>query len=68
VEAAFTGGYGGHATMLWEHGEQLLPPGDSINTVLKQLGVVCAQGLDEFDTLGLGRYRSTKQWFEAMAG
>ncbi len=65
VEATFVGGYGGHATMLWEHGKRLEPPGDNINTVLKQLGVVCGRGPDEFETVGLGRYKSTKQWFEA---
>jgi hypothetical protein len=61
VEATFIGGYGGHATMLWDHGERLEPPGDNINTILKLLGVVCTQG-DEFNTIGLGRFRSTKQW------
>jgi hypothetical protein len=68
VEATFTGGYGGHATMLWEQGERIEPPGDDINTVLKRLGVICAPGLDEFDTVGLGRYRSTKQWLESSEG
>ena len=65
VEATFTGGYGGHATMLWEYGKRLDPPGDSINIILKRLGVVCCSGRDEFDAVGLGRYRSTKKWFEA---
>ena len=68
VEATFTGGYGGHATMLWEYGKRLDPPGDNINIILKRLGVVCGPGLDEFDTVGLGRYRSTKRWFEASVG
>ena len=63
VEATFMGGYGGHATMLWEHEERLEPPGDNINTILKLLGVVCTKG-DEFDTISLGRYRSTKQWIQ----
>ncbi|MBN2410674.1 hypothetical protein JXQ31_03210 [candidate division KSB1 bacterium] len=68
VEATFIGGYGGHATMLWEYGERLEPPGDNINTVLKQLGVVCGRGLDEFETVGLKSYKSTKQWLEAWDG
>ena len=62
VEATFTGGYGGHATMLWKHRERIEPPGDSINTVLQRLGVVPSPGLDEFDTVGLGKYRTTRQW------
>jgi hypothetical protein len=65
VEATFAGGYGGHATMLWEYGKPIDPPGNDINVILKQLGIVCSPGLDEFDTVGLGRYRSTKKWFEA---
>ena len=67
VEATFTGGYGGHATMLWEHGKRIEPPGDDINMILKRLGVVCCPGIDEFDTVGLGRFRSTSRWFEADA-
>jgi len=68
VEATFIGGYGGHATMLWEYGERLEPPGDDINTVLRRLGVIRGPGLDEFDTIGLGKYRSTRQWLEDSAG
>jgi hypothetical protein len=68
VEATFTGGYGEHATMLWEYGKRLGPPGNDINMILKRLGVVCNPGLDEFNTVGFGRYRSTKRWFEADAG
>ena len=68
VEATFTGGYGEHATMLWENGKRLDPPGNNINIILKRLGVVCRRRLDEFDTVGLGKYRSTKRWFEASAG
>ena len=64
VEATFIGGFGGHATMLWEHGERLEPPGDSINTILQRFGVIRSSGLDEFDTIGLGRIRSTRQWVD----
>ena len=63
VEATFIGGYGGHATMLFKHGERVEPPGDNINTILKLLGVICTQD-DEFNTIGLGKYRSTKQWMQ----
>jgi len=67
VEATFTGGYGGHATMLWEHGERIEPPGDDINTVLRHLGVARSAELDEFDTVGLGRHRCTAQWLSENA-
>ena len=62
VEATFTGGYGGHATLAWEKGEIVEGPGDDINTVLRRFGVVKHPGLDEFDTIGLGRHRSTREW------
>ena len=63
AEASFIGGFGGHSSLLWEHGERLESLGDNINTILKLFGVVCTHG-DEFDTLGLGRYRSTRLWVQ----
>lgn len=62
VEVTFTGGYGGHHTMLWENGKRAGDPGKCINEVLHLLNVVPHPNLDEFDTLELGRYRSTRQW------
>lgn len=35
---------------------------DAINTVLRSLGLVCGNGEDEFESLGLGRYRETDGW------
>jgi hypothetical protein len=61
-EATFTGGYGGHATMIWHKGKRIGDPGNNINDFLRLLEVVPQSGLDEFDTLGLGRHRSTKGW------
>ena len=63
VEATFVGGYGGHATMLWENGKVVGSRGDDISLVLRQLGVIATRDLDEFDTVGLGHHRSTRQWF-----
>ncbi|MFC2133769.1 hypothetical protein ACFLTH_04060 [Bacteroidota bacterium] len=62
VESTFTGGYGGHHTMIWENGKRSGKPGNDINEVLRLLKVVTHPGLDEFDTLGLGRHRSTRKW------
>lgn len=36
----------------------------SINQTLKNIGVHCQEGEDEFDTVGLGRYRSNEKIFE----
>lgn len=62
IETTFTGGYGGHATMLWENGKRCGNAGSSINDVLKLFNVAAHPGLDEFETLGLGRHRSTREW------
>jgi len=34
--------------------------------VLRRLKVVAQHGRDEFDTLGLARYRSTRQWYQVV--
>lgn len=67
IEASFTGGYGSHATMIWENGKRAGDPGNNINDVLRLLKVVPQPGLDEFDTLGLSRHRSTKGWLPRSA-
>ena len=53
---------GGHITMIWENGKQAGKPGDNINEGLRRLKEVPRPGLDEFDTLGLGHHRNTREW------
>ena len=36
----------------------------SINQALKNIGIHCQEGKDEFDTVGLGKYRSNRKIFE----
>ena len=67
VEATFISGYGGHATMIWQNGKRIGEPGNNINDVLRLLGVVSLSGPDEFDTVDLGRHRSTKGWLSNSA-
>jgi hypothetical protein len=67
VEATFMSGYGGHATMIWQNGERIGDPGNNINDVLRILGVVSLSGADEFDTVDLGRHRTTKEWLSNSA-
>lgn len=62
VEATFVGGFGSHVTMVWENGKRAGGPGNHINDVLRLLNVMPQAGFDEFDTLGLGRHRSTREW------
>ena len=73
VEAEYFGGTGGQASVVFEQGRMAAAPlatqtrapttpSDPINTILRILGVERAPGLDEFDTVGLGRHRHTDDW------
>jgi hypothetical protein len=68
VEAEYFGGTGGQIAVTWNNNkrEQILPFGqDQINAVLKSFGVIANKGQDEFQTLGLGRFRHTKDWIDS---
>ena len=72
VETDYFGGQGRQNALLWRDGALILQPSEltteaaaarsaplrPINAVLRALGVVAVAGQDEFDTLGLGRWRS----------
>jgi hypothetical protein len=77
VEAEFFGGVGTQASTVWESRAVRMRPyyvdtehddvklqKMPINRALGLLGVERANHLDEFDALGLGRHRHTKQWIE----
>jgi HEAT repeat protein len=60
IGAEFFGGVGEHACTLWVDG---VPEAIAdINAVLARFGVVPAPPNDAFDTVGLGRFRSTEGW------
>src|SRR5687768_17170248 len=60
LEAEFFGGDGEHACTLWVDGESESIP--DINAVLVRFGVSAVPPKDAFDTVGLGRFRSTEGW------
>jgi len=82
VEAEFWGGEGHQAAAVWDRGVRVLeiiepepeagarePPVRecAINQALRCLGVEVASGeVDEFDSIGLGRFRSTEEWLDAV--
>jgi hypothetical protein len=76
VEAEYFGGVGSQAAAVFESGQLILGPlfekdvtGKSpISRVLHTLGIHAAVGLDEFDTVGLGRHRSTRGWLVEAPG
>jgi hypothetical protein len=69
IETEYWGGPGMQAAIVWKGGEVVLslsakaPKVGPINKALAVLGVDLRGRLDEFDTLGLGRYRSSHAWF-----
>jgi hypothetical protein len=76
VSTDYFGGRGGQDAVMWTLEHEVLCLGDTpddmsawpdspISLALRRLGVVAADGQDEFDTLGLGRHRSNEAWVEA---
>jgi hypothetical protein len=75
----FFGGAGGQQAVVWRDGQVVLEivededdraawPDSPISRGLLYIGVVAAAGEDEFDALGLGRYRSNEAWEAACIG
>jgi hypothetical protein len=65
VEAEFFGGVGTQANCLFAIGRLVSGPTvheHAINEALRFVGVEVCGATDEFDTVGLGRCRSTEQW------
>jgi hypothetical protein len=78
LEADIFGGTGTQATVLWRNGEVCLGPvcGEftataphpsssqqwPFNQALRELGVDRGDAFDEFDAVGLGRWRHTEDW------
>ncbi len=65
VETEYFGGVGTQAAALYHRGRRewaAAAPGDVINRALEALGVRPDPGLDAFDTVGLGRFRSMDQF------
>lgn len=68
VETDYFGGVGEQVAILWEYGSIALGPLKNdigpINEVLRRMGVVNTKGHDEFEALGLYRYRNNVDWIE----
>jgi hypothetical protein len=72
---AYFGGQGGQDALVWNKGGLRFSPAtpgydqgwpnSPISQALRTLGVVAEQGLDEFDTVGLGKHRQTHDWAES---
>jgi hypothetical protein len=72
IATAYFGGNGKQDALAWERGilrfSPTTPdydrpwPHTPISQALRTIGVVADEGLDEFDTVGLGRHRETHRW------
>lgn len=66
IETEYFGGAGGQGSALYEDGDVMTAPKWSahsvINLSLAELGVVCQDGCDEFDSLMLGTHRDNDGW------
>ncbi|KOX22220.1 hypothetical protein [Nocardiopsis sp. NRRL B-16309] len=74
VEAEYFGGAGEQNAQVWNGGRVVLGPlhlpedrpsvadGSPISLALRHLGIDRGDHLDEFDAVGLGRYRRTEDW------
>src|SRR3954452_1729380 len=60
VEAEYFGGVGEQSTVLWLGGVRHEP--ETIKEALRALGVRAVGDRDEYDTVGLGRHRTTQDW------
>ena len=70
IEAEYFGGDGGQASVLYRSGAQqgsLNISDSAINEGLRSLGFIAKPPLDEFDSVGLGRERSTENWRKNQA-
>lgn len=61
VSASYFGGAGSQSATVWTDGEMVAENVD-VNEALRRLGVVAQPGQDEWDTVGLGRFRKTATW------
>jgi hypothetical protein len=76
VSTCYFGGQGGQNALVWDCGSLRFSPTtprydqawphSPISQALRAIGVVAEKGMDEFDTVGLGKHRHTHRWAEAV--
>jgi hypothetical protein len=78
ISTFYFGGLGGQDAVVWENGMLVFGPTDecyndvwpnsAISQALRKLGIIAAEGKDEFDTVGLGRHLLIITRFESQQG
>ncbi len=64
IQSDYFGGDGDQWAIAYEGERSLLAPNATVNQALRELGVVRADGLDEWDTIGLADYRHNPDYLE----
>ena len=64
IETAYFGGAGEQSAAVWGNGVKtfMAKRSGAIDKALGIIGVKCTPGNDEFDTVGLGNFRSNEEW------
>jgi hypothetical protein len=68
ITTDYFGGIGSQSAKLFDNGKKVYDEDDEfsktspINDVLKLMGIKSKSGMDEFDTVGLGKYRSNSDF------
>lgn len=64
IETDYFGGFGEQSAKLYRDNEILMngTDNDPINQALKMMGVKAKPGMDEFDTINLGNFRTNKDF------
>ncbi len=75
VNTYYFGGRGGQDALVWDKGSlrfspttqdyKRVWPNSPISQALRMIGVAAEAGMDEFDTVGLGRNRHTDRWAQS---
>lgn len=72
IETDYFGGAGDQAAAVYRGEEEVMAPAAArfgpINEALRHLGVQASAGMDEFDTVGLGRFRDFDDLFDGNDG
>ena len=76
VSTCYFGGQGSQNALVWDKGSLRFSPttpryneawpNSPISQALRAIGVVAAEGMDEFDTVSLGKHRHTHKWAESV--
>ena len=76
ISTFYFGGQGGQNALVWDKGSlrcspttqryDQVWPNSPISQALRAIGVLAEEGMDEFDTVGLGNHRETNRWAESQ--